>query len=213
MHRRYGTFCFFNQSHVVNFHLFIHRFAHVVNRQQSGCDANERFHLNSGLCNRLRGALHLRSLVRSDHIDPNFRQWQSMAERNEVCRLLRSLDTGNPRSGEDVSLRYLIGLDQIERLAPEPNLAGGHSSSLTDRFRRYINHPCTTVGLEVSESSHSSAADGDHLAIGLVIVSEIVLCGFQLDHVEKELPKLLIGRAGPQRFHDVELQIAAETRA
>ena len=136
-----------------------------------------------------------------------------MAERNEVRRLLRSLDTGNPRSREDVSLRYLIVRNEIERLALEPNLAGGNSSSLTHRFRRYVDHPCATVGLDVSESSHSSAADGDHLAIGLVIVSEIVLCGLELDHVAKELPELFISRAGPQRFHDVELQIAAETRA
>ena len=213
MNRRYSTFCFFHQSNVVNFHLFIHRFAHVVDCEQSGGDANERFHLNSGLCNRLRGALHLCTLVRSGDIDLNFRQRQSVAERNEVRRLLRSLDTGNPRSREDISLRYLIVRNQIERLAAKSNLAGGNSSSLTHRFRRYVDHPCAAVGLDVSESSHSSATDGDHPAIGLVIVSEIVLCGFELDHVEKELPKLPISRAGPQRFHDVELQIAAETRA
>ena len=128
-------------------------------------------------------------------------------------RLLRSLDTGNPRSREDVTLRYLIVRNQIESLAPEPNLAGGNSSSLAHWFRRDVDHPCAAVSLDVSEWSHSSAADGDHLAIGLVIVAEIVLCGFEFDHMEKELPKLLISRAGPQRFHDVELQIAAETGA
>jgi hypothetical protein len=64
----------------------------------------------------------------------------------------------------------------------------------------------------VSESAHSSAADGDHPAVRLVIVSEIVLLGFSLDHMDKELPKLLISRAGPQRFHDVELEVTAETR-
>jgi hypothetical protein len=161
----------------------------------------------------VRGAFHFCALVRSDNIDLNVRERQSVAERNKVRRLLRSLDTRNPRSREDISLRYLIVRNQIERLAPEPNLAGGNSSSLTHRLRRYVDHPCAAVGLDVSESSHSSAPDGDHLAIGLVILSELVLCGFELNHVEKELPKLLISRAGPQRFHDVELQIAAETRA
>jgi hypothetical protein len=57
----------------------------------------------------------------------------------------------------------------------------------------------------------NSAADRDHLTIRLVIISEIVLCRFALDYIEKELPQLRITRAGPQRFHDVELQIAAET--
>ena len=60
---------------------------------------------------------------------------------------------------------------------------------------------------------HRLATDGNHLAIGLVIVSEIVLLRFVLDNVEKELLKLPIARASPQRFHDVELQIAAKTRA
>ena len=213
MDRRYSTFCFFNQSHVVNFHLFIHRFAHVVNRKQSGGDANERFHLNSGLCNCLRGASYFCALARTDKVDLNFRQRESVAERNELRRLLRSLDPGNARSRKDVPLRYLIVRNQVERLTPKSNLARCNRSSLTHRFRRYVDHSCATVGLNVSESWHSSAADGNHPAIGLVIVSEIVLFGFALDHVEKELPKLLISRTGPERFHDVELQIAAETRA
>jgi hypothetical protein len=64
----------------------------------------------------------------------------------------------------------------------------------------------------MSESPHLSAADGDHPAVRLVIVSEIVLLGFALDDMDKELPKLFISRASPQRFHDVELQVTAETR-
>ena len=40
-----------------------------------------------------------------------------------------------------------------------------------------------------------------------------MLLRFSIDDVEKELPKLLIARAGAQRFHNVELQIAAETWA
>src|SRR5947207_15901146 len=61
-------------------------------------------------------------------------------------------------------------------------------------------------------STASSAADRDHLTIRLVIVSEIVLCRFALDHIEKELLELLVSRAGPKRLHDVELKIAAKAR-
>ena len=57
-----------------------------------------------------------------------------------------------------------------------------------------------------------SAADGDHLAVRLIIVSEVVLLRFSIDHVEKELLKLFITRAGPQRSHDVELQVASQAR-
>ena len=55
-----------------------------------------------------------------------------------------------------------------------------------------------------------SAADGDHLAVRLIIVSEVVLLRFSIDHIEKELLKLFITRASPHRFHDVELQIAPQ---
>src|SRR5207237_1895612 len=60
--------------------------------------------------------------------------------------------------------------------------------------------------------SLGSSTDGDHLAVRFVIVSEIVLRGFAFDHTEKELPKPLITRAGPQRFHNIELKIATEAR-
>src|SRR6201997_2649698 len=57
-----------------------------------------------------------------------------------------------------------------------------------------------------------SAADGNHFAVRLIVVSKIVLCRFALDDIEKELPQLRITRARPHRFHDVELKVAAETR-
>ena len=48
----------------------------------------------------LRRALHLCALVRSDDVDLNFAERQSVAQRNELRRLLRSLDAGNPRRRE-----------------------------------------------------------------------------------------------------------------
>src|SRR5438132_185016 len=63
---------------------------------------------------------------------------------------------------------------------------------------------------KANASLHSSPADGDHLAVRLIIVSEVVLLRFSIDHIEKELLKLFITRASPHRFHDVELQIAPQ---
>src|SRR6476660_929141 len=57
----------------------------------------------------------------------------------------------------------------------------------------------------------SSPADRNHLAIGHVIVSEIVFPRLAFDQVEKKLLELFIARARPQRSHDVKLQIAANT--
>ena len=60
------------------------------------------------------------------------------------------------------------------------------------------------------EALHNSAADGDHLAVGLVVLAKVVLLRFSIDHIEEELLELLIAGSGPKRFHDVELQIAAK---
>jgi hypothetical protein len=45
------------------------------------------------------------------------------------------------------------------------------------------------------------------------MISEIVLLRFSIDNINKELSKLLITCARPQRRHNVELEIAAKTRA
>src|ERR1700692_240160 len=61
------------------------------------------------------------------------------------------------------------------------------------------------------KTAHRSTADGDHLPVRLIIVPEIVLLGFAINHVDEKLEQLLIARASAQRFHDVELEITAET--
>jgi hypothetical protein len=39
----------------------------------------------------------------------------------------------------------------------------------------------------VSESLHSLAANGDHPAIWLIVIPEIVLLRFSIDNIQKEL--------------------------
>src|SRR2546430_387024 len=58
----------------------------------------------------------------------------------------------------------------------------------------------------------NSAADRDHLPIRLVVRPKIMLLGFAIDHVEEKLAQFRVARAGPEWFHDVELQITPETR-
>src|SRR5207249_7108057 len=54
-------------------------------------------------------------------------------------------------------------------------------------------------------------ADGDHPAVWLVVIAKVVLLRFSIHNIEEELLKVLIACPSPKRFHDVELQIAAET--
>ena len=47
---------FFHQPHIRNFHPFVNRFAHVVNREERDRDARKRFHLHPGLRGGARAA-------------------------------------------------------------------------------------------------------------------------------------------------------------
>jgi hypothetical protein len=104
----YSALGLLDQTHVVNLHFFVHGFAHIVDRKQREGDTNERFHLDSGLPNCLRRAFHLNALVGSDNVDLNFAERQSMAKRDEVRRLFRSLDASDLSSGEHIAFRDLI---------------------------------------------------------------------------------------------------------
>src|SRR5262249_32109484 len=93
-------------------------------------------------------------VLRHNDIDLNLSQRQSVAQRDEVRCLLRSLDPGKPSSREDVPLCDLIFCDQIERLALEPNPADGNSSPLAHRFGRDIHHLFATIERNVREPFH-----------------------------------------------------------
>lgn len=65
----------------------------------------------------------------------------------------------------------------------------------------------------MSESPHLLAADGDHPAIGLIVIPEIVLLRLSIHNIQEELFQLRVAGTGPQRFHNIELQIVAEARS
>ena len=127
-----------------------------------------------------------------------------MAKRNELRSLLGGLNPGNACGREHIALGDLISCDQIERLPLEPNFPACNGSSFTERLRLNINHLRATIGTDVSQPFHlrhspsvRSAADCNHFAIGLVIVSKIVFPRLSVDHIEKKLLELFVARARP----------------
>jgi hypothetical protein len=135
-----------------------------------------------------------------------------VAERDELRGLFGGLNARNPRSCKDVAFRDLVFRDQIECFAPKPDFSCRDRSPRAERFGGNIDHLCATVGGDMGETPHRSAADRNHFAAGLIIVTKIVLLRFAIDNVEEKLFEFLITRAGSQRFHDIELEVAAKTR-
>ena len=89
-------------------HLFINRFAHVINREQRDGDAGERFHFNAGLGDGPCHASYLGGAGRGHDVDLDFAQRQSVTKGNEMRGLFGGLDPGKSRGGEDVSLHNSI---------------------------------------------------------------------------------------------------------
>src|SRR5947207_15249255 len=126
--------------------------------------------------------------------------------------LLGGLNTGKPRGRKDVALRDLIICDQVERFALKPDFPRRNRRPRTERFGRDIDHLRSAIRANVREALHDSAADCDHFAARLVIVAKIVLLRLSINNVQEKLFEFLITRAGSKWFHNIKLEITAETR-
>ena len=91
-------------------------------------------------------------MVRRNNVDFNVPERQSVAKWNQLRGLFRSLNSSNPRSGEDVPLRDLILRNQLDRLALKLNLSTRNSFSPNHWFGRYIDHLRTTIGADMRET-------------------------------------------------------------
>src|SRR5713226_6576701 len=82
------------------------------------------------------------------------------------------------------------------------------------RLRGFAFRCSPSLNMTVQKTAHhSSPANGNHFAIRLVVISEIMFPRLSLNHIEKELFQLFITGTRAQRLHDIELQIAAKARA
>ncbi len=55
------------------------------------------------------------------------------------------------------------------------------------------------------------AADGDHLAVGLVVIAEVMLLGLAIHYVPKERRDLVVRHIGfAKHFFEIELQVTTQ---
>ncbi len=101
-------------------------------------------------------AVHFTSSPDPDSRDLDFdmAQVQIVTERNELRRLLRRLNSGDARSGEDVPLPDLVLRDEIERFLPEVNLAGGDRFPRALFLRGDVDHLRASIVRQVGQSIH-----------------------------------------------------------
>ena len=135
-----------------------------------------------------------------------------MAKRNELRSLFSGLNPSNPGSCKDVALCNLVFQNQIKSLAPKLDSSCRNRPPDRGRFARDINHLRATIRADMREALHQSATDCDHFAARLVIVAKIVLLRLSIDDIEEKVFEFLVAGASPKGLHDVEFEVAAETR-
>jgi hypothetical protein len=197
--RSYGTLLFFHQPHIRNLHLFVNRFAHVVNREERYGDARKRFHLHPGLRSGARAAGCADCVALHFEIDFDVAQRQGMTQGNQFRSSFGGLNSGDLRRCKNIPLPDPIARDRIGSRPLDFDFSRRNGYAQTLWLGRNINHPHPPVGADVIETLHAfitpllqhsitSAADRDHFAVRLVILPEIMLLRFSLDYFKEKLP-------------------------
>lgn len=78
-----------------------------------------------------------------------------MTKRDKFCRFLRSLNSRDPRHGEDIALGDLSLTDRGNRVGSELDQSGSGRLSTDDRLFRYIDHGRGSIVPDVSKIAHA----------------------------------------------------------
>src|SRR5207253_2427209 len=102
---------FLKQTDVGDSHLFVHRFAHVVDREQGNGDASKRFHFDTGLRDGARGTSDFGAVARNVDVNLDFAQRNGVTKRNEMRGFLGGLNCSDSRGRDDIALGDFVLAD------------------------------------------------------------------------------------------------------
>ena len=108
---------FLNEMNGFDAHAALDRLDHVVDRQTRDGDGGERLHLDAGRAFDLHRRSHDAAgklAIRRD-VDGDLGQRKRVTKRDQLMRLLRRHDAGNPRRAQHVALLGVARDDQLQR--------------------------------------------------------------------------------------------------
>ncbi|MOA08496.1 hypothetical protein D3C78_1282680 [compost metagenome] len=149
----------FQQAYAFDSHAAVHRLAHVVDRQGGDAGGGQGLHLHPGLPGQLAAGDYVHAIVAFRiqlHLDAG--EHQRMAERDEVGSLLRRLDAGDARHGEDVALGVAAGLDHGEGFRAHAHTGFGRRLTGGHRLVGDVDHVGATFGIEMGKHCKSPRA-------------------------------------------------------
>ena len=81
---------------------------------------------------------------------PDVAQGNGMAKRNQMRRLLRCLNSRNPRGCDDIALLDFVFTNEIGGLVVESDPAGSDCGACAQGLRGDIDHLRPAIGADVS---------------------------------------------------------------
>lgn len=177
-------FCLAQESYSFDLHFFIGGFAHVIDRQGRDGDGGEGFHLDTCLSDRGDRAHDMDGFALKLEFNLNFTEWKLVAEGDEMLRLFGCLDASDACDAEHVAFADLVAADEAERARCELDSSCSLGFASQWGLGGHIHHGRFSFAVDMCELWHGVlAADGDHAAVGLVVVAKIMFLGLASNDV------------------------------
>ncbi len=143
----------FQQRDAVHGHATVHRFAHVINREQGDLHGGEGLHLDAGLADGFcrRGADH--RVVGGQHLKLNRHTGQAdrVAQRDQVAGFFGTLDASDAGDAQHVAFFGGARLDQCQRGGQHLNAASRHRNAARAGFAAHVHHVGLALGVEMGQ--------------------------------------------------------------
>ena len=143
----------FHQMDLAQFHALVHGLAHIIDGQQRGGNAGQRFHLHAGHAAGLDGAqgFHRLPLGQQTELDAHLSQGQRMAQRDQLTGAFGGHDACNARHTQHIALFHGAALHGGKGLGVHGNNAVCSSFPGGDGLCAHIHHHGVPGGIKMCQ--------------------------------------------------------------
>jgi len=125
---------------VLDAHLFVYRFAHIVNGQCGDGNGGERFHFDASLGGDPGRRGNDDAVWLNGKLNFAMGEGQGMTKRDEFAGFLGGTNSGNASCGQNISLGDFIFANGADSFGLENDFAASDGVAQNDWFCRNVNH-------------------------------------------------------------------------
>ena len=143
----------FHQMDLAQLHALIHGLAHIIDGQQRGGNAGQRFHLHAGHTTGFYGAQGFYRLPfgQQTELDARLGQGQRVAQRDQLTGALGGHDACNARHTQHIALFHGAALHGGKGLGVHGNNAVGSGFPGGDGLCAHVHHHGVAGGIKMCQ--------------------------------------------------------------